>query len=121
MTIDPVKSLSYLDVLVHALNVQTCGNFDVVFYNQTTLDPAEIEFPFDEASSFQDLETGETIPVVPEAARARYRERVDAHVSTLARRFAEDRIDYALFDTATPLDYALFRYLSGRERRSRVR
>jgi hypothetical protein len=31
------------------------------------------------------------------------------------------RADYALFDTATPLDYALFTYLSNRERMSRVR
>lgn len=42
VTIDPVKSLSYLDVLVHALNVQTRSDFDVVFYNQTTLDAADI-------------------------------------------------------------------------------
>ena len=92
---------------------------DVLVFH--VLDPGELEFPFEEATSVQDLETGERIPVVPEAVRERYRERVDAHVSALGRLFAEARIDYALFDTATPLDYALFRYLSERERRSRVR
>ena len=34
---------------------------------------------------------------------------------------SENRIDYTLFGTATPLDYALFKYLSARQRVSRVR
>lgn len=92
---------------------------DVIVFH--VLDPAEIEFPFEEATSFQDLETGERIPVVPETMRARYRQLIDRHVARLARLFAEERIDYSLFDTGTPLDYALFRYLSDRERKSRVR
>lgn len=94
------------------------GNDLLVFH---VLDPAEIEFPFDEAGSFEDLETGERIPIVPETQRAKYRELIQGHVSTLARRLTEMRVDYGLFDTATPLDYALFTYLSNRERMSRVR
>lgn len=43
VTIDPVKSISHLDVLVHALNLQTCRDFDVVFFNQTLRTPSEIE------------------------------------------------------------------------------
>ena len=35
--------------------------------------------------------------------------------------FAENRIDYAFFDTSTPLDQGLFTYLATRERLSRVR
>ncbi len=92
---------------------------DVIVFH--VLDPAEVEFPFEEAASFRDLETGERIPVVPETMRSRYRQLIDAHIATLARRFTEERIDYSLFDTGTPLDYALFRYLSDRERLSRVR
>lgn len=92
---------------------------DVIAFH--VLDPAEVEFPFEEAASFRDLETGERIPVVPETMRSRYRQLIDAHIATLARRFTEERIDYSLFDTGTPLDYALFRYLSDRERLSRVR
>ena len=33
------------------------------------LDPAEIDFPFDEAASFEDLESGDRMPIVPEALR----------------------------------------------------
>jgi hypothetical protein len=43
------------------------------------------------------------------------------HVATLSRRLGENEIDYALLDTAKPLDYALFEYLSRRERLSRTR
>jgi hypothetical protein len=31
------------------------------------LDPAEIDFGFEDASSFEDLESGEQVPVVPQS------------------------------------------------------
>jgi uncharacterized protein (DUF58 family) len=85
------------------------------------LDPLELEFPFEEATSFEEMESGERLPVVPQAVRERYRAAVHEHTATLARRLLENRIDYALLNTATPLDYALFTFLSARERLSRVR
>lgn len=42
VTIDPVKDLRLLGLLVHSLNLQTCQAFDVVFYNQTLLSEDEI-------------------------------------------------------------------------------
>ena len=94
------------------------GNDVVVFH---VLDPTEVEFPFEDPSAFEDLETGARIPVVPSTMRAKYRQLIDAHIAELARRFGEERIDYSLFDTGTPLDYALFRYLSDRQGMSRIR
>jgi uncharacterized protein (DUF58 family) len=87
---------------------------DVIVFH--VLDPAEIEFPFEAASNFEDIETGEKIPIVPATQREKYRELVMAHIATLGRLCSNDRIDYALFDTGTPLDYALFHYLSNRVR-----
>jgi uncharacterized protein (DUF58 family) len=92
---------------------------DVIVFH--VMDPAELEFPFDEAGSFEDLESGEKIPIVPETQRERYRELVQNHVATLSRMFTEEQIDYAMVSTTTPLDYALFNYLSQREKLSRVR
>jgi uncharacterized protein (DUF58 family) len=89
------------------------GNDVIVFH---VLDPAEIDFPFEEAGNFEDLETGERIPIVPQTQRAKYNELVLAHIAELGRLFSRDQIDYALFDTGTPLDYALFHYLSNRLR-----
>ena len=43
------------------------------------------------------------------------------HLESLAKLFRENQIDYALHDTSEPLDFALFDFLSARERLSRVR
>ncbi len=94
------------------------GNDLIVFH---VLDPAEIEFKFDEASSFQDLESGEQIPVVPSGMADEYRKLVQEHIAALSSRFSQNRVDYALVNTATPLDYTLFKYLSARQRLSRIR
>ena len=85
------------------------------------LDPAEREFAYDEATSLEDLESGERVPIVPTKLRAEYKALVTAHLDALARITSERRVDYALFDTSTPLDAALFRYLGQRELLARVR
>ncbi len=85
------------------------------------LDPAELDLPYDDASNFEDMETGEAIPVVPSLLREQYRTLMQEHTATLTRLMREERIDYALFNTAQPLDHALFAYLANRERLSRIR
>lgn len=94
------------------------GNDLIVFH---VLDPAEIEFDFDAPATFEDLEAGERLPVIPEYLRDAYRAQVAAHVAELRRRCGDVRAEYALLDTATPLDHALYRFLSRRERMARVR
>jgi uncharacterized protein (DUF58 family) len=94
------------------------GHDMIVFH---VLDPAEVEFTYDQASAFEDLESGEQIPVVPEALAEQYRALIREHSEALRSKFSELRIDYALINTATPLDHALFSYLSMREQMSRVR
>jgi hypothetical protein len=61
------------------------------------------------------------MPVVPSYVRDEYRRLIAEHIQALEGRLGESRIDYALLDTETPLDQALFRYLSRRERLSKVR
>jgi uncharacterized protein (DUF58 family) len=94
------------------------GNDLIVFH---VLDPAEIDFPYDDASAFEDIESGEQIPIVPEALAGKYRDLVRAHIEALTSKFSELRIDYSLINTAIPMDHALFNYLSMRERLNRVR
>jgi len=105
--------------IVEAIRPLRFRGHDVAVFH--VLDPAEIDFPYEEPSSFEDLESGDKVPVVPESLGAEYRALVQEHVAALQRLFTESRIDYALFNTSTPLDYALFRYLSLRERLMRVR
>jgi uncharacterized protein (DUF58 family) len=104
---------------IDAVNLLRAKGNDLIVFH--VLDPAELEFPFEEPVNFEDLETGERIPVVPAQLRSRYRSLMKAHIEELTRRFGQNQIDYALFDTSRPLDYALFHYLSNRERMSRVR
>jgi uncharacterized protein (DUF58 family) len=94
------------------------GNDLVVFH---VLDPAEIEFPYKEASRFEDLESGEQVPVVPSVFADQYRKMMREHIDRLTTKFTESRIDYMQLNTSQPLDDALFRYLANRERLMRVR
>jgi uncharacterized protein (DUF58 family) len=94
------------------------GNDLIVFH---VLDPQEISFDYDDASAFEDLESREQIPVVPQSFRQQYRALIEEHVSALRSKFSEQRIDYALLNTKEPLDRALFSYLSSREKMMRVR
>ena len=94
------------------------GNDLVVFH---VLDPAELDFGFSDAQAFEDLESGDQMPVVPDAMRKEYVSLVNAHVGALQRRFSEVRVDYALLDTSKPLDHALYKYLGGRAKRRRQR
>ena len=94
------------------------GNDLVVFH---LLDQAELDFSFTDPSAFEDLESGEQIPIVPQALGDQYRELVQAHITALTERFSANRIDYTMVNTSTPLDHALFSYLTTRERLTRVR
>ena len=75
------------------------------------LDAAEIDFPFDQAAQFQDMETDQAVPVVPDVFRDQYRELIQAHTRDLAAKLQELHIDYQLINTSEPLDAALYSYL----------
>ena len=105
--------------IVDALKPLRYGGTDLIVFH--VLDPAEIEFPYDGATSFQDLETGRKLPVVPEKLRSQYRRLVQEHITALSKLCGKNRINYALFNTAMPLDNALFKFLAMREKLSRVR
>jgi uncharacterized protein (DUF58 family) len=94
------------------------GNDLIVFH---VLDQTELDFGFTDPSAFEDLESGEQIPIVPYALAEQYRSLVQAHITALGERFSANRVDYTLLNTAKPLDHALFSYLSTRERLMRTR
>jgi uncharacterized protein (DUF58 family) len=94
------------------------GNELIVFH---VLDPREVDFEYEDASVFEDLENAEQMPVVTHSFREQYKKMIEDHVNTLRTRFSEQRIDYALLNTREPLDRALFSYLSSREKLMRVR
>ena len=107
------------DAIVDAVSpLRFRGNDLIVFH---VLDPTELEFGFSDAQPFEDLESGEQMPVVPEAFREEYRSLVQAHIDALTQAFSAVRVDYTLLDTSKPLDHALFRYLSARSKMMKSR
>ena len=105
--------------IIDAVGALRSKGQDVIVFH--ILDPAEVDFPFDAPRSFEDLETGERLPINPEDMRNEYLSLIEGHVGELARKMVERRIDHELIVTSTPLDAALFRYLSHRARRLKGR
>ena len=66
------------DAIIEALAPLRFRGSEVIVFH--LLDPAELEFDFDEASAFEDLESGEQMPIVPAALRDEYRRMIRAHV-----------------------------------------
>ena len=107
------------DDIVAAVNeLRGRGNDMMVLH---VLDPSELDFPFEESANFEDLESGDRMPVIPDYLREEYRALVARHVATLAKRLGGHGVDYALFDTSQPMDKALFRYLGARQKLERAR
>ena len=87
-------------------------NHEVIVFH--ILDPDEIEFPYTDASTFVDMETGAQLTTEPWEIAPRYREQLEAWRSKYSRSCREQRIDYVPLDTRTPFDRALLAYLEKR-------
>jgi hypothetical protein len=85
---------------------------DVIVFH--VLDPDELEFPFDRATRFEDLETSEEIVAVPETVRSHYVAAMRALIERYRRELGASGIDYQLLSTNQPLEVALLAYLSAR-------
>ncbi len=80
------------------------------------LDDNELRFPFDRLTVFEDLEDP-TLRVLsePRSIREAYLQQLQAFLDDYRQACRRERIDYNLFDTTTPLDVALTRYLARRQ------
>ena len=89
------------------------GSEVIVFH---VLDPAELNFPFDQTARFRDMETQDEIVAVPDVVRARYLEAMSHLQEGYRRELRLAGIDYVLLDTSVPLEVALTSYLMTRRR-----
>jgi len=99
--------------LVEALKHFRHKKHEVIVCN--ILDPAELEFPFDDITSIEDLESRREVISDPRAFRKAYLEGVAAHLGAVRAGCEAARIDYQLARTDTPFDTFLGAYLSRRE------
>lgn len=106
-------------VVADAMGGLRSSGHDVVVMH--VLDRAELEFPFDDAATFEDLETQERVPLVPSRMRERYRTSMREHLAELDKKLLERGVDYVVVNTSQPIEETLFGYLVRRERLRRVR
>ncbi|MDX1656047.1 MAG: DUF58 domain-containing protein [Candidatus Competibacteraceae bacterium] len=85
------------------------------------LDPLERDLDLGGTLVLEDLESGQRLPVAPQAIREEYRQLVEAHITALGQACGARQTDYGQFTTDQPLDRILFHYLSDRVRLTRVR
>jgi uncharacterized protein (DUF58 family) len=98
--------------VIHGLKHFQYRGTDVIVFH--VLDSDELDFPFDRATRFEDLETGEEIMAVPELVRAQYMTEINSLVDRYRRELGASGIDYQLLSTKQPLELALLSYLSAR-------
>jgi uncharacterized protein (DUF58 family) len=87
---------------------------DVIVFQ--ILDPDEIEFPFERATRFEDLETDDEVMAVPVIVREHYLRAIGELIDRYKRELGAVGIDYQLLTTREPLELGLLAYLSTRER-----
>jgi uncharacterized protein (DUF58 family) len=80
------------------------------------LDPAELEFPFEEPTLFQSMEDGREVEAVGREVKKGYLKLMEAWLAQLRRQCAEADLDYTLCRTDRPLDEVLLPFLARRER-----
>lgn len=114
------------EAVIEAFDALRGTGHDIMAFH--VLDPAELDLQLDgitgfeeSGTRFRDLESGALLDLSPSRARDAYREAIGEHVRALRAGLGRRGVDYILTDTATPLDFALFRYLSEREGRRRRR
>lgn len=100
--------------VIDGLRLLRARGMEVVVFH--VLDADELTFPFDRASTFRDVETGEQLLTEPGAVRERYLEGIGALQETYRRELRGAGVDYQLADTSEALDVTLLTWLSGRGR-----
>ena len=85
------------------------------------LDQDELEFPFEGATRFEDLETEIDLNCNPKALRDGYLEELHSFLDALRRGCARNSVDYSLVSTQDSLDAVLSSFLTRRTREAGAR
>ena len=99
--------------VIRGLKHFTFRGTDVVVFH--VLDPHELEFPFERATRFTDMESEAEVTAVPAMVRQHYIEAMQGLISRYRKELGGEGIDYHLLTTADPLELAWLQYLSTRE------
>ena len=105
--------LAPIDMLQTRLGFLRSQGHEVVILR--VLDPAELDFPFTAAATFEDMETGKDLYIDPAQARAQYRANFAKHAADLEGVCQQLGIAFhQLLERLQPLELALFDFLQSR-------
>ena len=91
--------------------LRSMGHDVIVFH---VMDDAELNFTFNEASEFVDMENDESFITTPAAIRKAYLENLNEFLSHCKKQCQSNGVDYCLLNTSEPLDEALSSYMTKR-------
>jgi len=94
-------------------NLRAMGNDIITFH---IMDDAELNFPFNEASEFIDMENSESYITSPAAIRKAYLKNMNEFLAYCKKQCQTSGIDYCLMNTREPLDQALSSYITKRSK-----
>jgi len=101
--------------VLDSLHMLRHAGHDVILFH--VMDEAEVKFPFDGLSDFEDPETGDRLTVDAAGIRGDYLGAVEELRQTYRRECLNMGADYVPLDTSMPFDRALVEYLSQRKAR----
>src|SRR5437763_13684872 len=85
------------DEIIRGLKHFQFRGIDVIVFH--VLDADELEFPFERATRFEDLETSEEVMAVPGVVRAQYLKEIGTLIERYRRELGAIGIDYQLLNT----------------------
>ena len=100
------------DVLAGLEHLKFAGHNVMVLH---TLDPHELEFPFEGTWQFDGLEGEEPLITQPERIKEDYLSNLKEYLSAFSEGCLASQIEYALVDTSRPLDIFLNEFFNQRE------
>jgi len=98
--------------ILQGLNHLRFARHEVLVFH--VMDPYELEFPFDGQVKFEGLEGYDPILCQPRMLRKQYLEALNKHVLAVKTACERNKVDYALINTAQPLEIALQTFLHSR-------
>ena len=104
------------EALRRILSLRARKNDVAVFH---LVDPAELDFPFDDPTLFLSMEDERRVEVNPREIKESYLEEFGTFLTDVRRTCAEADVDYELVRTDEPLDAVLLRFLARRQGKRR--
>lgn len=100
--------------LLEAIKILRFHKHELIAFH--ILSPEELTFPFEDFSTFVDLETGVNLSVEARAVKKNYEQSLNTYLKEIRSVMHRYNADYQLFDTSIPIEKALVHFLYRRSR-----